>query len=92
MAAANSAALTAPAWPIAKVATGTPAGICTIDSRLSRPRRVRLSTGTPRTGSGVNAALFAAEILGLADPTIAAALDIWRRTQTDAVADRPDSR
>ena len=31
MATANSAALTAPASPMAKVATGTPRGICTID-------------------------------------------------------------
>ena len=34
-AAANSAALTAPARPMAKVATGTPAGICTMDSSES---------------------------------------------------------
>jgi hypothetical protein len=44
MPAANKAALTAPDWPIAKVATGTPAGIWTIDSKLSTPRNVRLST------------------------------------------------
>src|SRR5262249_28614896 len=54
--AANKAALTAPARPIAKVATGTPAGICTIDRRLSTPRNVRLSTGTPSTGRAVKAA------------------------------------
>ena len=40
----------------------------------------------------INAALFAAAILALADPIIAAALDGWRRAQTDAVADRPDPR
>ena len=34
-AAARSAALTAPAFPIASVPTGMPAGICTMDSRLS---------------------------------------------------------
>src|ERR1043166_3773513 len=37
IAAANKAALTAPAWPMAKVATGMPAGICTIERRLSPP-------------------------------------------------------
>jgi len=37
MAVAVSAALVAPALPMAKVATGTPAGICTIDSKESRP-------------------------------------------------------
>ena len=31
------AALTGPALPIATVATGTPAGICTVESRLSKP-------------------------------------------------------
>jgi hypothetical protein len=39
--------------PIASVATGTPAGIWTIDSRLSRPDRAVDSTGTPSTGSRV---------------------------------------
>src|ERR1700730_7290100 len=33
-----------------------PAGIWTIDSRLSPPFKARLSIGTPSTGSGVNAA------------------------------------
>src|SRR6266851_5474638 len=56
IATAKSAALTAPARPIAKVATGTPAGIWTIDNRLSSPRKAWLSIGTPSTGSGVSAA------------------------------------
>ena len=56
MAAASRAALTAPARPIARVPTGTPAGIWTIDSRLSMPFRLCDSTGTPSTGSGVQAA------------------------------------
>src|SRR5690606_13754449 len=51
--AASRAALIAPARPIASVPTGTPPGICTIDSRLSRPCSARLSTGTPSTGSVV---------------------------------------
>jgi hypothetical protein len=50
MAAASRAALTAPALPIASVPTGMPAGICTIDSRLSWPERALDSTGTPSTG------------------------------------------
>ena len=40
----------------------------------------------------VNAALFAAAILGLADPDIAVALDRWRQTQTESVAESPSSR
>ena len=57
-AAASSAALTAPASPIASVPTGTPAGICTIDSRLSWPDSALVGTGTPNTGSVVKAAVM----------------------------------
>ena len=56
MAAASNAALTAPARPIARVPTGMPAGICTIERRLSIPLRLTDSTGTPSTGSDVQAA------------------------------------
>ena len=38
------------------VATGTPAGICTMDSRESMPSRYFSGTGTPMTGSSVTAA------------------------------------
>src|SRR5664280_1558563 len=44
------------AFPIATVATGTPAGICTIDSNESMPSRYLSGTGTPMTGNGVRAA------------------------------------
>ena len=39
--------------PTATVATGIPAGICTIDSSESSPSRCARGTGTPITGSGV---------------------------------------
>ena len=58
MATAHSAALVAPAAPIANVATGTPAGICTIDSSESRPPSDFDCTGTPRTGRVVLAAVM----------------------------------
>ena len=58
MAAASSAALTAPARPMASVPTGTPAGIWTMESSESSPFSVRDSTGTPSTGSGVFAAVM----------------------------------
>jgi hypothetical protein len=38
---------------MAKVATGTPPGICTIDKRLSMPLSALVSMGTPSTGSAV---------------------------------------
>ena len=53
---ASRAALIAPALPMASVATGTPPGICTIDSSESSPCSAWLSTGTPSTGSRVCAA------------------------------------
>lgn len=51
---ASSPALRAP--PIDTVATGTPAGIWTMDSSESMPSRCFSGTGTPMTGSGVTAA------------------------------------
>ncbi len=50
MATASSPAFTAPDAPIATVATGTPFGICTMDSSESRPLSATLCTGTPMTG------------------------------------------
>src|SRR5690606_5213059 len=53
MLAASSAALTAPALPMARVATGIPAGICTMDSSESTPESTADCTGTPSTGRWV---------------------------------------
>src|SRR5580692_7528428 len=53
IAAASSAALMAPALPIASVPTGMPAGICAIESSESSPFNAFDSTGTPSTGSTV---------------------------------------
>ncbi len=46
------------AWPIASVPTGTPAGICTMESRLSWPASALVVTGTPSTGSVVRDAVM----------------------------------
>src|SRR6185503_14753974 len=56
IATANSAAFAAPASPIAKVATGTPLGIWTMERSESSPFRCRVGIGTPRTGRVVLAA------------------------------------
>ena len=56
MATANKAALAAPAVPMAKVATGTPLGICTMLCSESTPCKCLLATGTPSTGTVVMAA------------------------------------
>ena len=51
---ASNPALRAPFT--AMVATGTPLGICTMESRLSRPSSWERATGTPMTGSVVTEA------------------------------------
>ena len=56
MATANRAALAAPASPMAKVATGMPFGICTMESSESWPDSAFDCTGTPSTGTMVLAA------------------------------------
>ena len=53
MAAANNAALIAPALPIASVPTGIPAGICTMDNKESIPFRALDGTGTPKPAGGL---------------------------------------
>jgi 5-(carboxyamino)imidazole ribonucleotide mutase len=62
-----------------------------VDSLLSIVH-IPVATFAIGQAGAVNAALFAAAILALGDPAIAAALDNWRRSQTDAVADSPESR
>src|SRR5262249_31033054 len=54
--AARTPAFVAPGLPIDTVATGTPGGICTVDSSASRPFSADESIGTPMTGSVVCAA------------------------------------
>jgi 5-(carboxyamino)imidazole ribonucleotide mutase len=67
-------------------------GVDSLLSIVQMPAGVPVATFAIGQAGAINAALFAAGILALADPAIAAALDNWRRAQTDAVADRPDSR
>ena len=54
------------ALPTATVATGTPPGICTIDSSESRPSSCASGTGTPITGSGVIDAVMPGQVRGAA--------------------------
>jgi 5-(carboxyamino)imidazole ribonucleotide mutase len=64
-----------------------------MDSLLSiaqMPGGVPVGTLAIGKAGAVNAALLAAAILALGDKSIAAALDRWRREQTEAVAERPE--
>jgi 5-(carboxyamino)imidazole ribonucleotide mutase len=67
-------------------------GVDSLLSIVQMPAGVPVATFAIGQAGAVNAALFAAAVLALADPAVATALDNWRRSQTDAVADRPDSR
>jgi len=63
-----------------------------LDSLLSiaqMPAGIPVGTLAIGRAGAVNAALLAAAVLALNDAKIAAALDAWRRRQTDGVAARP---
>ena len=60
-------------------------------ARAARSRGLRAIIAVGQAGA-INAALFAAAILGLSDTAAEAALDDWRLKQTQGVAERPDRR
>ena len=67
-------------------------GIDSLLSIVQMPAGIPVATFAIGQAGAVNAALFAAAILGLSDATAEAALDDWRQKQTQGVADRPDRR
>jgi 5-(carboxyamino)imidazole ribonucleotide mutase len=64
-------------------------GVDSLLSIVQMPAGVPVATFAIGQAGAVNAALFAAAILALADPKAAAALAEWRHRQTDSVAERP---
>jgi 5-(carboxyamino)imidazole ribonucleotide mutase len=64
-------------------------GMDSLLSIVQMPAGIPVATFAIGQAGAVNAALCAAAILALADAAVADALDQWRQTQTDAVADRP---
>ena len=65
-------------------------GMDSLLSIVQMPGGVPVGTLAIGKAGAINAALLAAAILALGDARIAEALDQWRRTQTQAVAERPD--
>jgi len=65
-------------------------GVDSLLSIVQMPAGVPVATFAIGEAGAVNAALFAAAILGLGDPAAEQALDDWRRAQTAAVAERPE--
>ena len=67
-------------------------GMDSLLSIVQMPAGIPVATFAIGQAGAVNAALFAVAILGLSDAAAETALDDWRRTQTQGVADRPDRR
>jgi 5-(carboxyamino)imidazole ribonucleotide mutase len=66
-----------------------------MDSLLSiaqMPAGIPVGTLAIGRAGAVNAGLLAVAVLALHDPALAAALDNWRKRQTQAVIDQPDPR
>ena len=64
-------------------------GVDSLLSIVQMPAGIPVATFAIGQAGAVNAALFAAAILALGDPAIAAALDAWRRAQSEAVPEHP---
>jgi 5-(carboxyamino)imidazole ribonucleotide mutase len=67
-------------------------GLDSLLSIVQMPAGIPVATFAIGQAGAVNAALFAAAILGLGDATAAQALERWRQAQTEAVAERPAGR
>jgi len=67
-------------------------GVDSLLSIVQMPAGVPVATFAIGQAGAINAALYAAAILALGNPEVAAALDRWREAQTEAVAESPASR
>ncbi|MEY2855404.1 MAG: 5-(carboxyamino)imidazole ribonucleotide mutase [Pseudomonadota bacterium] len=74
------------------VLSKTLSGVDSLLSIVQMPRGVPVATFAIGPAGAANAALFAAAIIALRDPVVAAALDRLRRDQTEAVLANPDPR
>jgi len=67
-------------------------GLDSLLSIVQMPAGVPVATFAIGQAGAVNAALFAAAMLGLSDPTTAQAVDDWRRHQAAAIPERPQTK
>jgi len=67
-------------------------GVDSLLSIVQMPAGIPVATFAIGQAGAVNAALFAAAILGLTDAAAAQALEDWRQAQTQGVDDHPDRR
>jgi 5-(carboxyamino)imidazole ribonucleotide mutase len=68
------------------------AGLDSLYSIVQMPAGVPVGTLAIGKSGAINAALLAASVLALNDPTLATRLAAWRKQQSDAVAERPEDR
>ena len=66
-------------------------GLDSLLSIVQMPKGVPVATFAIGAPGAANAALFAAALLAVRDPELAARLDAWRAAQTDAVAEVPSN-
>src|SRR5205823_14814252 len=64
-------------------------GMDSLLSIVQMPAGIPVATFAIGRAGAVNAALFAAAMLGLGDPAAATAVNDWRRTQAEAIPERP---
>ena len=64
-------------------------GLDSLLSIVQMPAGIPVATFAIGQAGAINAALFAAAILGLTEDAVAQALDGWRQAQTQGIADRP---
>jgi 5-(carboxyamino)imidazole ribonucleotide mutase len=64
-------------------------GLDSLYSIVQMPPGVPVGTLAIGKPGAINAALMAASVLALSDPKLCERLEVWRKRQTDAVADTP---
>jgi 5-(carboxyamino)imidazole ribonucleotide mutase len=71
------------------VQSSTMSGLDSLLSIVQMPGGIPVGTLAIGKAGAINAALLAAQIIGLTDPAIADAVDAWRSAQTEAVDESP---
>lgn len=72
------------------VESKTLGGMDSLLSIVQMPAGIPVGTLAIGKGGAANAGLLAASILALADDALARRLEIWRKGQTDGIAERPE--
>ncbi len=67
-------------------------GLDSLYSIVQMPAGVPVGTLAIGKAGAINAALLAAAVLALSDPALSDRLAVWRKAQTEAVAERPEDK